>query len=73
MDKHGRLEVLMESQNEKMDFLVERVVALGELPVQIQRLQGDVTELTSDMQIVKSVLRKHSDDIAELKLRSHSH
>jgi DNA-binding ferritin-like protein len=73
MDKHDRLEFLMQSQSEKMDFLVDRVVTLGELPVQIERLQGDVTELKSDMQIVKSDLREHSADISELKGKAHSY
>ena len=65
MDKYDRLEVMMESQSEKIDLLVEGFSTFKDVPKRLDSIDQRLEHLESDMRVVKGVIRDHSADIAE--------
>jgi peptidoglycan hydrolase CwlO-like protein len=59
--------VLMEAMNDKLDALAEGFDTFKDVPSRLDRIESDVSELKSDVKVVKGVLHIHSADIAEIK------
>ncbi len=59
--------ILLKDINHKLDAILEGQAAMAHVPLQIERLQIDMTEVKGDMRVIKIVLKDHSKDIAELK------
>lgn len=67
MNQLERLEILMESSNDKIDLLVERVVELGKIPSRIDSIDERLDHIESDVFIIKGAIRSQSSDILALK------
>ncbi len=70
MSEKGRTEIILEDINSKFDTVIEYVQVIPQIQRDITVLKDDVSELKSDMKIVKTVIREHSADIFELKAKT---
>lgn len=73
MDDEARREVLGETILEELKAIREGVEALSGVPGRLVTIEEDISELKSDMKVIKAVIREHSADIIELKAQAHAH
>ena len=59
--------VLMEEIRDQNNKILEILATLKDVPSRLNRIEEDISELKSDMKVVKLVLKQHTADIAELK------
>ena len=68
-DKDGYFGILLEEVRDDVKRLAEAVGSLMGLPKAVQRLENDVTELKTDVKVIKAVITGHSSQLANHEKR----
>ena len=73
MDRSYRIEIMFEQLISEHGVILERLETQGTLPLKVDEVIKRLDRVEQGLSIGNMVIRDHSGDIAELKLRSHSH
>jgi hypothetical protein len=69
MKDSARMTARFEEMNGKFDAILEYVKDIPDIKRRVGRLEDKVDRLQADMVVVKFGLQRHSEEIAELKVR----